>query len=130
MRSTLNTIRDHPRVCGKNNPCQTNFYQRRGSPPRVREKPFVVILVILGIGITPACAGKTDRHYSQILIEWDHPRVCGKNARDAAMSPRLVGSPPRVREKPLKSLMIGEKSGITPACAGKTRRKAGGFVWK
>ena len=43
-------------------------------------------------------------------------------------SPRLraSGSPPRVREKPDAWVCDRPKSGITPACAGKTNQQLGG----
>ena len=28
-------------------------------------------------GITPACAGKTNRVTAKLVIVWDHPRMCG-----------------------------------------------------
>ena len=28
--------------------------------------------------ITPACAGKSLRLYSFMVMPWDHPRVCGE----------------------------------------------------
>ena len=73
-------------------------------------------------GITPACAGKTC-----ILVgypgEWeDHPRVCGENLKSFTHSSATVGSPPRVRGKPVFHEMPVRRSGITPACAGKTPR--------
>ena len=51
--------RDHPRVCGKNNETERAAAEKAGSPPRVREKPVIVLAVYLDFGITPACAGKT-----------------------------------------------------------------------
>ena len=51
--------KDHPRVCGENEPTHCRSCVRLGSPPRVRGKqkyqPFPAIL----LRITPACAGKT-----------------------------------------------------------------------
>ena len=50
---------DHPRVCGENRPAKWESREKTGSPPRVRGKPSMIMHVILDIGITPACAGKT-----------------------------------------------------------------------
>ena len=30
--------------------------------------------------ITPACAGKSLRLYSFMVMPWDHPRVCGEKS--------------------------------------------------
>ena len=91
-----------------------------GSPPRVREKRVFLETVIIYSRITPACAGKTVVRLQKTLRDRDHPRVCGKNppARSSSVCP--LGSPPRVREKRIKSLTKRRRTGITPACAGKT----------
>ena len=66
----------------------------------MREKLAEVGSAYLTIRITPACAGKT---------ELAHAKDLG-----------AVGSPPRVREKPIERLRVYIWQGITPACAGKT----------
>ena len=53
------TIRDHPRVCGKNLQTYEPTFTWEGSPPRVREKRDKIRLEDYVYGITPACAGKT-----------------------------------------------------------------------
>ena len=70
---------DHPRVCGENDYAHKLSRPRGGSPPRVRGKPEELVGEIVGTGITPACAGKTNG-YNEIgnFVE-DHPRVCGEN---------------------------------------------------
>ena len=57
--STKMETRDHPRVCGKNSIVIEDISPKVGSPPRVREKLYLLFRLILGFGITPACAGKT-----------------------------------------------------------------------
>ena len=52
--------RDHPRVCGKNYPATMDTILQVGSPPRVREKQEGIKLISAELGITPACAGKTN----------------------------------------------------------------------
>ena len=72
------------------------------------------------LGITPACAGKTKMLPLKAGVSQDHPRVCGKNLNVHPTPHRVMGSPPRVREK-LKWVQKRTcKAGITPACAGKT----------
>ena len=55
------SIQDHPRVCGKNSNSMRPSPSASGSPPRVREKPVEIFLMLPYFGITPACAGKTSR---------------------------------------------------------------------
>ena len=112
---------DHPRVCGKNLLTRRTRNSCPGSPPRVREKPCVVLPLPLWIGITPACAGKTE--YDDVLkeITRDHPRVCGKNSNRWMSVHPPEGSPPRVREKHGNFTALHNANGITPACAGKTK---------
>ena len=50
---------DHPRACGENRAGRAADVDHRGSPPRVRGKPFIPPSGTLGVRITPARAGKT-----------------------------------------------------------------------
>ena len=59
----LQQIRDHPRVCGENPVCVSEFPRALGSPPRVRGKPGVLRNDSMKERITPACAGKTSPLY-------------------------------------------------------------------
>ena len=51
--------KDHPRVCGEKSAKLYIKCATAGSPPRVRGKVGLRHTVGLGIGITPACAGKS-----------------------------------------------------------------------
>ena len=51
--------RDHPRVCGEKSQPAVRRSCAKGSPPRVRGKGVVHILVPEPLGITPAYAGKS-----------------------------------------------------------------------
>ena len=68
-----------------------------GSPPRVREKPTVILTDDQALRITPACAGKT---------------------KALKLYP---GSPPLLREKPRFLFQRSEANGINPTSAGKTQ---------
>ena len=94
------SVRDHPRVCGKNPLSVALVTVTPGSPPRVREKLRHTSSVDFVFGITPACAGKTILDKVYLHLDWDHPRVCGKNRH-------------WIRE-------LEPQHWITPACAGKT----------
>ena len=112
--------RDHPRVCGKNKCSNCYIFHCLGSPPRVREKPCQNDKDADRSRITPACAGKTCTFLPPYFSIWDHPRVCGKNSINAYNVSVMIGSPPRVREKPRFLYKSGRNTRITPACAGKT----------
>ena len=112
---------DHPRVCGENSTISIGYPCNGGSPPRVRGKPCCRSSKRLFSGITPACAGKTRRCTPAKRLNRDHPRVCGENMRAGLHLIGGMGSPPRVRGKQRHSAALCPLSGITPACAGKTR---------
>ena len=71
----------HPRVCGENT---TDFRETEfggGSSPRVRGKRLKRIFKDAGIGLIPACAGKTNSPPAPTRPAGAHPRVCGENRR-------------------------------------------------
>ena len=70
---------DHPRVCGENFSRPTSCPFQKGSPPRMRGKPFPNGTASRESRITPAYAGKTLRPALASSIVQDHPRVCGEN---------------------------------------------------
>ena len=111
---------DHPRVCGKNFVSSLAVVFIGGSPPRVREKPWLKLTIFPPFGITPACAGKTENAFHATNARRDHPRVCGKNFKSIVTGIAGAGSPPRVREKPVTCPLNARIFRITPACAGKT----------
>ena len=80
----------------------------------------------IGTRITPACAGKTVPGLCSLFQSWDHPRVCGENEKMMADVLGEKGSPPRVRGKPSFQDTDSKEVRITPACAGKTRRRSAG----
>ncbi len=114
---------DHPRECGKNFVNNQCGCMPIGSPPRVREKPLSNLQFFLGLGITPASAGKTFALTALPSCAQDHPRECGKNKYHLTYLLNSSGSPPRVREKLNSYLSITIYFRITPASAGKTSRE-------
>ena len=91
---------DHPRLRGKNgtNPRSSNV--NPVSPPLAREKRIKRNHQEPRPGITPACAGKTNK---QVIVQpkfQDHPRLRGKNVPFSSISVLAAGSPPLAREKP------------------------------
>ena len=74
-------VGDHPRVCGEKCRTQTQMRYFAGSPPRVRGKENSANVIGKLVGITPACAGKSACQHVNVLLPWDHPRVCGEKRR-------------------------------------------------
>src|SRR5690625_7206310 len=70
---------DHPRVCGKDKRHCNRSTTKRGSPPRMRERPMSKWTKYELPGITPAYAGKTQVLEKPTCPRQDHPRVCGKD---------------------------------------------------
>ena len=115
---------DHPRVCGENWSRERPSWRRRGSPPRVRGKPFPDAETGRDERITPACAGKTSLKLIALPLSEDHPRVCGENQLELSLLPQAQGSPPRVRGKLSHVRSPSLNIRITPACAGKTSHRS------
>ena len=69
----------HPRVCGENGTPQTGQRVPVGSSPRVRGKQEVLGTTVDGVGLIPACAGKTKKLKIRLKSQKAHPRVCGEN---------------------------------------------------
>ena len=113
--------RDHPRVRGEKYDCDGACTIREGSPPRARGKVAVALRVDQHRGITPACAGKRPARCPRRLRCGDHPRVRGEKSRAEAVKNLKKGSPPRARGKARPAAASRPRSGITPACAGKSK---------
>ena len=64
--------------------------------------------------------GKLLNQRNNFVVAVDHPRGCGENPHLDSGLAAEVGSPPRMRGKPLFSALGGNNSRITPADAGKT----------
>ena len=73
--------------------------------------------------ITPADAGKTGYDNTFAVATPDHPRGCGENIDSKRLNRDKLGSPPRMRGKRSVSHHLRCEARITPADAGKTRRK-------
>ena len=92
--------------------------------PHMRGKVLDGVKVILVLGITPACAGKSNTHGFLRYSSRDHPRVCGEKVQTLLYTDVQKGSPPHVRGKGLLKVFVPEPLGITPAYAGKSARAA------
>ena len=110
---------DHPRVCGEKTSSNVPERKNPGSPPRMQGKGCPLLFRYYFIGITPACAGKSQQGNRLMSWVWDHPRVCGEKRWKRRTSSCMAGSPPRVRGKARRGACSGLPGWITPACAGK-----------
>ena len=117
---TANRLWDHPRVCGEKLVPLARTTCRPGSPPRVRGKVSGNGRRFHRHGITPACAGKSQRQSGHNEAYRDHPRVCGEKLYPKLVSRNRIGSPPRMRGKGWCFYVCCSFSGITPAYAGKS----------
>ena len=115
--------KDHPRACGENNAVSPNPLKNSGSPPRMRGKPRSIFGNRHADRITPAHAGKTFTQSCALFRAADHPRACGENTEIALILPFTIGSPPRMRGKQFRSFVKLCEFRITPAHAGKTKKK-------
>ena len=93
-----------------------------GSPPLARGIHVLVIKDYHPVRITPACAGNTVCNGSARTGAWDHPRLRGEYCDFVFWCCHLWGSPPLARGILVKAVLPNLPSGITPACAGNTRK--------
>ena len=91
-----------------------------GSPPRMRGKVAAAVPALFLRGITPACAGKSEKQVPFLPPYQDHPRVCGEKPHLTPAIDRSKGSPPRMRGKAVPAALPDVTHGITPAYAGKS----------
>ena len=89
----------------------------------MRGKAVPQNFVKCSVGITPAYAGKSNISCLWFASTWDHPRLCGEKWGMSESIAPGAGSPPPMRGKaealPIADFFVG----ITPAYAGKSRRK-------
>ena len=93
--------------------------QFQGSPPRMRGKVIVDLVLTERHRITPACAGKRESQNRPCPRCRDHSRTCGEKALSTFSSRKNSGSPPHMRGKVCVGMVDAPLLGITPACAGK-----------
>ena len=73
-----------------------------------------------GVGLIPACAGKTSVKCPSLPEAAAHPRVCGENFQEPRVLALGAGSSPRVRGKRFVEGLFPIDVRLIPACAGKT----------
>ena len=119
----------HPRAGGENPHADSIDGTRVGSSPRGRGKPDWRRRRLVGAGLIPARAGKTNTSPPTETFSRAHPRAGGENTVVYLLIPSLPGSSPRGRGKPDLEGLATKAEGLIPARAGKTavgfRRKRG-----
>ena len=122
---------DHPRACGEKPARCCAAGVRGGSPPRMRGKACLDVIVCRNSRITPAHAGKRADAAAGGPGVGDHPRACGEKFFGEVCSYSVYGSPPRMRGKGPCWTPLELYTRITPAHAGKSscRPVRGGVAW-
>ena len=112
---------DHPRMRGEDRVVFRLVRAQDGSPPHARGRLCPSFFSGKRLGITPACAGKTEGLCSGSGPTQDHPRMRGEDVNDGSQEGGKTGSPPHARGRlsPPRTPLV--TLGITPACVGKTR---------
>ena len=113
--------RDHPRLCGEKIFIPRKSGKTMGSPPPMRGKGCSHDAGVIDPRITPAYAGKSRGLYRWCSGHQDHPRLCGEKKLLPCWMQARTGSPPPMRGKAGKGLVLLCYLGITPAYAGKRR---------
>ena len=122
-RNNQDQNEDHPRLCGEKATMRRFSCTLSGSPPPMRGKVLLYVVLQIWDRITPAYAGKSLSKLKGSLKRGDHPRLCGEKV-DSTFSLLIVrGSPPPMRGKVLWYRDFCPAVGITPAYAGKSFQK-------
>ena len=122
-RRTLSAGWDHPRICGEKAEMGGFIPRFSGSPPRMRGKVLPDRGRVLGVGITPAYAGKSFPTSMFRSVGRDHPRICGEKIVVSRTWCSRSGLPPRMWGKVSSIRDDLARVGITPAYAGKSIRQ-------
>ena len=91
-----------------------------GSSPHARGKLARVHKFQSGVGLIPACAGKTLMGQGFVFAGQAHPRMRGENKVLEDREVLFHGSSPHARGKPGNDHAATKEYGLIPACAGKT----------
>ena len=119
-RASRSACRNHPRVRREESPSSRINGRQGESPPRAQGRDDRTAVWPMVYGITPACAGKSSTRTARSTGRWNHPRVRGEELPTGGSVASIGESPPRARGRVLTCPGRSE-SGITPACAGKSR---------
>ena len=116
----------HPRSRGENKLGRVSVSVQSGSSPLTRGKLECPGLIDHDKGLIPAHAGKTRCPFRARKRRAAHPRSRGENLEDGFDCARRLGSSPLTRGKLHVVSGSSLPSGLIPAHAGKTARRADG----
>ena len=77
--------------------------------------------IVPATGIIPAYAGSTADHFPAVVVDEDHPRVCGEHSFSLCVVGTCAGSSPRMRGALAYTAVKRKNVGIIPAYAGSTQ---------
>ena len=80
----VNSVKDHPRLCGEKLQIPSDQYIFQGSPPPMRGKAAHYTGGSIECRITPAYAGKSIFACDAGAVVWDHPRLCGEKRKKSS----------------------------------------------
>ena len=92
----------------------------KGTSPRMRGKRIHHFPLASSLGNIPAYAGKTGDRAACVILNAEHPRVCGENLSLRSDDFWMCGTSPRMRGKPEFNPNGFQPVGNIPAYAGKT----------
>ena len=116
-------MRITPACAGKSLSASDQTVCPKDHPPRMRGKELLIARHFDDARITPAYAGKRSPEQRKLQGFGDHPRVCGEKVVALVCTTCDMGSPPHVRGKAPILSRSDTEGRITPACAGKSRRR-------
>ena len=116
--------RAHPRSCGENRIFLSHTATAVGSSPLMRGKLESNLTAAERRGLIPAHAGKTTTTTPTSPASRAHPRSCGENGGCDSGGRRHGGSSPLMRGKQVGAGGGDRSTGLIPAHAGKTVRRA------
>ena len=91
------TNRDHPRMRGEQELSRYRHELNEGSSPHARGTVELLLQVLRGEGIIPACAGNRSRACRMPPRRWDHPRMRGEQQMIRETYLDFGGSSPHAR---------------------------------
>ena len=112
--------RDHPRMRGDHRMAIPSTPRPSGSSPHARGPLRELLVVELGVGIIPACAGTTTVWHGGFSTRRDHPRLRGDHRGAISLEITTRGSSPPTRGPRADRPEPLRPEGIIPACAGTT----------
>ena len=123
VQALKHTGEDHPRLRGEQHAKFSGSPLSPGSPPLARGTDAFSRPVWCKWGITPACAGNRMAALIDLVVQEDHPRLRGEQGCPYSRVARTIGSPPLARGTDTTAADRARGAGITPACAGNSRRR-------